>query len=148
MKYSIKGILDNPEKKPDNFGYLLKYIYGISDLETKIVELLLSPGNTMFVEEGTCIGYLSKTLNKDRSLIQRCLSKLRKQGIVTREKKPLKEWQGLCESLDFHDPKLHGTSSKGYLYIYKAVPKADIKKKLLEMHSQGYNLINSRIEQL
>lgn len=148
MKYSIKGILDNPEEKADNFRYLLKYIYGISDLEAKIVELLLSPGNTMFVEEGTCIGYLSKTLNKDRSLIQRCLSKLMKQGIVTRTKKPLKEWQGMCESLGFHDPNLHGTSSKGYLYIYKAAPKAEIKKKLMEMHSQGYDLINSHIEQL
>ena len=148
MKYSIKGILDNPEKKLDNFGYLLKYIYGISDLETKIVEILLSPSNEIFVEQGTCIGYLSKALDKDRSLIQRCLSKLMKQGMVTRTKKPLKEWQLFCKSLGSHDPDLHGTSSKGYLYIYQAVSKAVIKEKLLEMHSQGYNLINSHIEQL
>ena len=148
MKYSIKGIIDNPEEKTDKFRYLLKYIYGISDLEAKIVELLLSPGNTMFVEEGTCIGYISKTLNKDRSLIQRCLSKLMKRGIVTRIKKPLKEWQGMCKSLDDHDPHLHGTSSKGYLYIYKAVPKEEIKSKLMEMHTQGSDLIKSHINQL
>ena len=91
MKYSIKGIIDNPEEKTDKFRYLLKYIYGISDLEAKIVELLLSPGNAMFVEDGTCIGNLSKTLDKDRSLIQRCLSKLMKQRIVTRSLKSLKE---------------------------------------------------------
>ena len=147
MKYSIKGIIDNPEEA-DNFRNLLQYIYGISDLEAKIVELLLSPGNAIFVEEGTCIGYLSKTMDKDRSLIQRCLSKLMKQGIVTRTKLPLKEWISMCESLDDHDPHLHGTSSKGYLYIYKAVPKEDIKRKLMEMHSQGFDLINSHIEQL
>ena len=126
----------------------MKHVYRISDLETKIVELLLSPANIMFEEEGTCIGYLSKTLNKDRSLIQRCLGKLMKKGMVTRKKKGLKEWQGMCEGLDFHDPNLHGTSSKGYLYIYKAVPIAKIKEMLLETHSQGYNLINSQIEQL
>lgn len=153
MKYSIKGILDNPEKKKDDLGFLLKYVYGISDLETKIVELLLSPANIMFEQEGTCIGYISKILNKDRSLIQRCLGKLMKtgygkQGMVTRKKKPLKEWQGMCEGLEFHDPNLHGTSSKGYLYIYKAVSIAKIKKMLLETHSQGYNLVNSQIEQL
>jgi len=141
LKYSIKGIIDNPEEA-DNFRNLLQYIYGISDLEAKIVELLLSPDNAMFVEDGTCIGNLSKTLNKDRSLIQRCLSKLRKQGIVTRSLKSLKEWQGICKS------NLHGTSKKGYLYIYKAVPKEDIKSQLMEMHSQGYNLIKSHINQL
>ena len=143
MKYSIKGIIDNPEEKADNFRYLLKYIYGISDLEAKIVELLLSHrAMPMFVEDGTCIGNLSNTLNKDRSLIQRCLSKLMKQGIVTRSLKSLKEWQGICKS------NLHGTSRKGYLYIYKAVPKEDIKSELMEMHSKGYDLINSHIEQL
>jgi len=82
---------------------VLKCLFNIDENEIAIYKLLLK--KKMRVNE---IGGIA---GRDRSTVQRCLQKLIKCGMVSREKRILE--------------------GGGYYYLYKAIPPNELKKWLL-----------------
>ena len=148
MKLSINSILSTNESL--EIKRLLQFIYGISDLEAKIIELILTSQHGPSVDEGICIGAMIDSFQRDRSLIQRCLTHLIKLGIVERERMTLDEYKKKCQNFgvkhSHNRKKKEIKPPKGSLYIYNTIPKETLKLKLMEISKNSFNLINKSIQ--
>jgi predicted transcriptional regulator len=125
------------------FEYILRIVFGISDLETKIITTLYSAqGN------GMCINKMNRELDGNRSVVQRCLLKLYNMGLVTREQKTMEWYIKHCDEREREEYNFGDSVPKGYLFVYKAIPKDKLKKKLLEINQSSFNAIQEIIQEI
>ena len=84
---------------------LMQCLFDLNELELRLYKELLKRGPSRPQE-------LAKPVGRDRSTVYRCLEKLVTCGIATKETKALEKG--------------------GYFYVYSAVGKGDLKKRLEE----------------
>ena len=142
MKFSIKSVIDEDNRKQD-FEYLLKIVFGISDLETKIIMTLYSAQ-----DKGMCINKMNKKLDGNRSVVQRCLLKLYNMGLVTREQKTMEWYIDNCDESEKNQYDFGDSVPKGYLFVYRALPKDELKEKLMEINLGSFNAIQEIIQEI
>ncbi|MFX1316715.1 MAG: helix-turn-helix domain-containing protein [Promethearchaeota archaeon] len=114
-------------------GNLFKCVLGLNDLESKVFSYLLKHEKVGTLE-------LTKTLEKDRSLIQRALQKLIELKIVKRESMSLKEFtefKGESES-----------NKRGYLYVYSSKDLQVVKREISKLLDQWYSNMKNYIDNL
>jgi hypothetical protein len=140
QKKCRKISLSSINKSEIQIEQLLKLIYGITDLECQIVKVLLDRQKE---HAFTCVNILTKELQKDRSLIQKSLQSLEQLGLLTREKKTLKEYRECCEKDSKNDQdkkKNHEVSTeKGFIYMYKLLEKGKLIEKMKLDADKGFN---------
>ncbi|MHA1729039.1 MAG: hypothetical protein ACTSWY_09930 [Promethearchaeota archaeon] len=148
MKFSINSIFTEKKKTEIDINQLLHYLFGLSDLEVKIVESLLFIKQCGTNSPGTCISMLVKELDRDRSLVQRSLSKLMRYGIVSRGKKTMKEFIEICRDSGIEETTTNATNPRGYLYIYNAISNENLKKKMTKINKRGFKIIQESIQHI
>jgi len=114
--------------------HLLKLVYGITDLECHVVKLLFGRQKEAKL---TCVHFLTTSLKKDRSLIQKSLQNLEQLRLVTREKKTLKEYRNFCENDEQNDHEV--SNEKGFIYMYQLLDKAQLVERIQKDADQGFN---------
>ncbi len=90
---------------------LLCCAFGLHDSEIDAYFSLLSEPKT--------VESISSLIGRDRSTVQRILSKLRKKGLIEREAKHIEKG--------------------GYYYVYKAVSTETVRKQMLTQLEKWYN---------
>lgn len=88
---------------PPEMKEMMKVLYDLSSSETEVLYFLC--------DKEARVSEISENLNKDRSTVQRYLSKLRTAGLVKRESKVEEE-------------------KKGRYYIYRVPDKEEMKAKV------------------
>ena len=87
---------------------------------------------------------MNKELKGNRSVVQRCLLKLYNMGLVTREQKTLEWYVNNCGESERYE---YGDSvPKGYLFVYKALPKERLKKQLMKINRDSFKVIQNKIQ--
>ncbi|MFX1409138.1 MAG: helix-turn-helix domain-containing protein [Promethearchaeota archaeon] len=112
---------------------LFKCVLGLNDLESKVFSYLLKNEKVSTLE-------LTKTLEKDRSLIQRALQKLIELKIVKRESMSLKEFTELKGESE--------SNKRGYLYVYSSKAIQVVKREIGKLLDQWYSNMKNYIDNL
>ncbi|RMG37783.1 MAG: hypothetical protein D6732_06000 [Methanobacteriota archaeon] len=100
---------------------LLQTVYGLNYVEMQTFEILLK------VKRADVSQLMDELKRKDRVLVNRCLTTLRKNGLVKREK----------ESIG---------GKRGYWYVYSVIDVGELKSNLIEKLDAWYKRALSEIE--
>ena len=100
---------------------VFKCLFNIGQRETQLYKALLK--NTHKIDE------LVKILGKDRSTIQRCLSKLMACELVKRKKRTIKE-------------------GGGHYYVYMSIPPQELRQWLNKCIEKWHKEMNKAVEDL
>lgn len=100
---------------------LLRIVYGLNYIEMQTFETLLK------IKKANVTQLMDELGRKDRVLVNRCLTTLRKNGLVKREK----ESKG---------------GKRGYWYVYSIVDVGEMKSNLIEKLDNWYKKALSEID--
>lgn len=108
---------------------IIKVLFDLDDKDMLIIDLFMT---SHFPE--LCIKEIKKINALPERTIQRRLNQLVKKGLIIRRPLSISEFIDLCfkhqNEADFsHDKSSHGLGrAKGYIYLYKLIPKEDLRK--------------------
>ncbi len=131
----VESFSMSPEQKK-----LHKIICSLFDLTNKQGKLFIKIYSDS--DKFCCLNHLTDEMKPGRSTLQKYIKVLLDKGLVQREAKTLAEFQEVCQK---HDHKAEYNTTKGYLYMYRPIPKEKLLKKARNIWNSWNQELESQI---